>query len=487
MLQKQANTSAEFKHFKIPEVPMQLICMDLVGPISPVTSRGNHFILTCIDMLTGFTIAIPIKDKAADTVCDVYRAHIYCTFGGSARILTDNGSEFKNEQMDKLCAQLNIKRVYSPVYTPEANGRLEAWHHFFKTCVAKHIRENAAEWDEVFPLAAAAYNFFPCQASGESPFVLMFGRDPITPFAKLLEPAPRYWGDCGGHLKMDLLRKLYLLTAENVKRAREGRDPAENTAHRSNFKVNDLVLVRDVTSGAFAPRYSPNYRIVAIHGPNRIVVLDEKGNETVRRSSHLKIGDLKEKVALMVPEQSEYSAFGRSTKLLLHPQDVPDLQFPSKTEENGEILPKTEISVIEVACQSMESVEPIEKCSEIPPNLEISVRKLLAGPKAEKGGEISPNQEKPGKILNINSNKQYIVGYSGKLKMYSEIPLETAVREKTDKVGERSGWLQHPVNCVSKWSKALKSGVISSMGLGSSHTATTDSEEDDKHGFSFFL
>ena len=221
------------------------------------------------------------------------------------------------------------------MYTPEANSRLEAWHHFFKTCVAKHIRENAAEWDEVFPLAAAAYNFFPCQASGESPFVLMFGRDPITSFAKLLEPAPRYWGDCGGHLKMNLLRKLYLLTAENVKRAREGRDPTENTAHRSNFKVNDLVLVRDVTSGAFAPRYSPNYRIVAIHGPNRIVVRDEKGNETVRRSSHLKIGDLKEKVALMVPEESEYSAFGRSTKLLLHLQDVPDLQFPSKTEEKS--------------------------------------------------------------------------------------------------------------------------------------------------------
>ena len=132
---------------------------------------------------------------------DAYRVHIYCTFGGSARILTDNGSEFKNEQMDKLCAQLNIKRVYSPVYTPEANGRLEAWHYFFEACVAKHIWGNAAEWDKVVPLAAAAYNFFPCQASRESPFVLMFGRDPITPFAKLLEQAPRYWGDHGGNRK----------------------------------------------------------------------------------------------------------------------------------------------------------------------------------------------------------------------------------------------------------------------------------------------
>ena len=145
MFENQVNTSAEFKHFKIPEVPMQLICMDLVGPISPVTSRGNRFILTCIDMLTGFTVAVPIKDKSASTVCDAHRAHIYCTFRSSTRIFRDNSREFKNEQMDELCKQLNTKRVYSPMYTPEANGRLEAWHHFFKACVVKHIRGNAME------------------------------------------------------------------------------------------------------------------------------------------------------------------------------------------------------------------------------------------------------------------------------------------------------------------------------------------------------
>ena len=140
MLQNQANTAADFKHFKIPEIPMQLICMDLVGPISPVTSRGNCFILTCIDMLTGFTIAIPIKDKSASTVCDAYRAHIYCTFGGIARILTDNGTEFKNEQMDKLCKQLDIKRVYSPVYI---RRQMVDWRH--GTISSKHVWQNTSE------------------------------------------------------------------------------------------------------------------------------------------------------------------------------------------------------------------------------------------------------------------------------------------------------------------------------------------------------
>ena len=104
---------------------------------------------------------------------------------------------------------------------------------------------------------------------------------------------------------MDLLTKFYLLTAENMKRAREGRDPAETTTQKNDLKVNDLVLVRDMTSGAFAPRYMPNYRVVAIHGPKRIVVRDEKGNETLRRASHLKVCDWKQKVVSMAPEQEE--------------------------------------------------------------------------------------------------------------------------------------------------------------------------------------
>ena len=108
---------------------------------------------------------------------------------------------------------------------------------------------------------------------------------------------------------MDLLRKLNSLTTENVQRAREQRDPAETTRQRNNLKINDLVLVRDLTSGASAPRYMPNYRIVVIHGPNRITVRDEKGNESMRRASHLKVCDWKEKVTSMVPDQREYDKF----------------------------------------------------------------------------------------------------------------------------------------------------------------------------------
>ena len=248
---------------------------------------------------------------------------MYCIFGGSSRILTDNGTEFKSREMKQICEDLEVKQVFSPVYTPQANGRLEGWHRFLKACIAKHIRGADVEWDELVPLAVSAYNFFPCQSSKESPFVLMFGRDPITPIAKLLEPKLKFYGEKGTGVNMDTLRKLYTVVAENIRRARE-KQPRQETPP-TKLKVNDLVLVKDPESAAFDPKYMPNYRVTAIYGRNRIEVQDEKGNKSVRRAAHVKRCEPVEKMVAQLPPQVVYEQYGRASKLLIHPKDVPQI------------------------------------------------------------------------------------------------------------------------------------------------------------------
>ena len=195
LLRNQGQPEKYFGHFDSPDLPMEFICMDLVGPIHPPSNRGNKYMLTVIHMLTGFTMAVPIKNKNAETICEAYRDNIYCVFGGSSRILTDNCSKFKNQEIKQVCETLGVKHIFSPVYTPQSNGRLEGWHRFFKACIAKHICGRGVKWDELVPLAVSAYNFLTCQSSKKLPFILMFGRDPITPVAKLLEPRPRYYGE----------------------------------------------------------------------------------------------------------------------------------------------------------------------------------------------------------------------------------------------------------------------------------------------------
>ena len=361
-LQNQSTGEIGFDHFNVPSLLMEFICMDLVGPISPQTSKGNRYMLTVIDMLTGYTIAVAIPDKRAETVCKAYRDQVYCTFGGSSRILTDNGMEFKSKEMKQICEDLDIKQVFSLVYTPQANGRLEGWHRFLKSCIAKHIRGAEVEWDDLIPLAVSAYNFFPCQSSKESPFVLMFGRDPITPIAKLLEPKLKFYGEKGVSLRMDTLRKLYTVVAENICKAREKQPRQEATPPK--IQVNDLVLVKDPESAVFEPKYMPNYRVTAIFGRNRIEVQDEKGNKSVRHAAHVKVCHPVDKVIDQLPPQIVYCKYGRTSKLLIHPKDVPYilLQLFEEWRQNTEEGEK-DINMLEMNNTPDESNSRTQTCT----------------------------------------------------------------------------------------------------------------------------
>ena len=48
-------------------------------------------------------------------------------------------------------------------------------------------------------------------------------------------------------------------------------------------------------------------------------------------------------------------------------------------------------------------------------------------------------------------------------------------------------WLYNLVNCISTWSKALRQGVVNSVGLDMMHAASIPAMENGKPEFSFFL
>ena len=84
---------------------------------------------------------------------------------------------------------------------------IEGFHAFLKACIAKHIAPQL-EWDILVPLACAAYNFIPNEHSEESPFFLMFGRDPILPLNTLLGPKVRYLGNDINILSLEAMKNI---------------------------------------------------------------------------------------------------------------------------------------------------------------------------------------------------------------------------------------------------------------------------------------
>ena len=220
-LHKLENVKFERKIFKPSLQPMDFICMDLIGEFHLPTSHGHCYVLTAVCMLTGFTWCVPLKTKTAEEVMKAYMDHIYSNFGGSIKILMDNGTEFKNKLFKEVVEKLGTEfSIHSPPYRPQSNRKIEGFHRFLKMCISKHINYRL-EWDELTPMATACYNFFPNCNARESAFFVMFGRDPINKLNMLLHSARRYFHDDNELSNLEALKNIYQVVAQQLLNSRE--------------------------------------------------------------------------------------------------------------------------------------------------------------------------------------------------------------------------------------------------------------------------
>ena len=98
-------------HLGIPKVPFMGIAINTIGKL-PVTTAGNKYTVTCIDLLTSYVIVVPMPDKTAESVVEAYLSGILSKTGTSMVCLSDNGSELKNNQMNIILKQLGIKCIF---------------------------------------------------------------------------------------------------------------------------------------------------------------------------------------------------------------------------------------------------------------------------------------------------------------------------------------------------------------------------------------
>ena len=332
-LHRTAAIKFEAKHFKPGLRPMDFIAMDLIGEFHPPSSQGNRYALTGICMLTGFTWCIPLKSKKASEVSRAYLQHVYSILGGSMTILTDNGTEFKNEVFKEMLQKLGTEKlIHSPPYRPQSNGRIEGFHRYLKACIAKHMRAGL-EWDKVTAMATAAYNYFPNTSAKESAFFLMYGRDPLNKLSAILNAPRRYLGDATGFPDLEALKNMYQMVAQQLINSRERyvKSNRYNKIPDHGILVGDLVLMKDHTAKSFEPKYKEDFRVVQVYGTNALQVSDKRGKLHNLHITDVKKINMTEKIASQLHEA--YNNKGRTAKHLIPQGRIPDLGW--NTDQQG--------------------------------------------------------------------------------------------------------------------------------------------------------
>ena len=205
--------------------------------------------------------------------------NIYAKFGGSLKILSDNGTEFKNQLFEKIAKELGMKyKIYTAPYRPSSNGHIEGFHNFLKACISKHV-SSQLDWTSVISLACAAYNFLPSEHSKESPFFLMFGRDAVLPLNSLLSLQMHYLGNDLNVLSPEALKNMFHIATENLHHAHMCHDSTLPKQLPHHFTEGDTVLIKNHTAGPFNPKYVGNYGIVSFQG-NQVELIPSTGGKS---------------------------------------------------------------------------------------------------------------------------------------------------------------------------------------------------------------
>ena len=224
--------------------PFQVTHADLVGPLS-LSDDGNRYIMTFIDALTRYGIAVAVPNKKAETIARAIFEKVFCVYGLIEQILTDNGGEFSNEVLELALSYMKVKHRKVTPYRPSANGLCERFNKVLLEILRSQVQDNESQWDKNLCLAAFSYNCGYNRTVMDSPFFLLYGRDVNLPYYTIFNtPSPWYSYDSYKH---ELAVTMHSIFNKEQRFIEQGQLQQENyrnrRARKRNIQIADRVYI----------------------------------------------------------------------------------------------------------------------------------------------------------------------------------------------------------------------------------------------------
>ena len=248
--------------------PWQKVAVDLVGPM-PETSRGNKWILVLMDHFTRWQDAIPLTDATAPVVASTLDERVFCYMGLPEQLHTDQGAQFESQLLAELCHLWRVTKTRTTPYHPQANGMVERNNRLLGDSLRAMLLDRSQEdWDLVLPQIMRAFRGTPHTATGETPNLLMLGRELRLPDQLLYtspptEPATRH------QYVLDMKERLEV--AHSTLQERQIQVRQDDGEEPPLFAPEDLVWLenkrrRKGENPKLQPKFVDPYRIIKVCG-----------------------------------------------------------------------------------------------------------------------------------------------------------------------------------------------------------------------------
>jgi transposase InsO family protein len=257
-----------------PGTAFDKISLDIMGPL-PLTNRGNKYLLTIQDLLTKYSLAVPLRETSSLAIADAFLKNFICVYGAPRSILTDQGSNFLSAFIRNLTRKFNIQHYKTTAYHPQSNASLERSHHVLMEYLRTQV-EKEENWDNYIELAMFSYNTSVHEGTQYSPYELIFGKLARLPSAHMpidvnLELTyQEYLEDL-----FDKIRDLQETARRNLIQAKQrSKTYYDKRINPKTFVVGaNVFLLKEPFKGKFATQYSGPYRVVEELPNNNVKIL----------------------------------------------------------------------------------------------------------------------------------------------------------------------------------------------------------------------
>jgi hypothetical protein len=124
---KQVGVHHPHKNIMMTDRPLELLHMDLFGLIAYISIGGSKYCLVIVDDYSHFTWVFFLQEKShTQETLKGFLRRAQNEFGlRIKKIRSDNGTEFKNSQIEGFLEEEGIKHEFSFPYTTQQNGVVE--------------------------------------------------------------------------------------------------------------------------------------------------------------------------------------------------------------------------------------------------------------------------------------------------------------------------------------------------------------------------
>ena len=102
-------------------------------------------------------------------------------YGLPKKTLSDQGCNFKSKLIAEQCKISKVKTLHTTPCRPQCNGQCKHFNTTLILIIGTLPTEAKINWQEQIPTLVDAYNCSGLNATGFSPFYLIYGRHPMLP------------------------------------------------------------------------------------------------------------------------------------------------------------------------------------------------------------------------------------------------------------------------------------------------------------------